>query len=132
MGTGPSQSTVSNLDLKPRKNRESPNSSRGVMAKAITPPPLLDYFSDNLRLVELLDLVITDLNHKKNPMMIIMEFFLLYQNIFFDFILKRLISFQRNHLIHNLNRTIMISCNRQLLITEIKVILNSTISLRKR
>jgi len=44
MGTGPSQSAVSNLDLKPRTNRKSPNSSRGVMAKAITPPPLLAIF----------------------------------------------------------------------------------------
>jgi len=41
MGTGPSQSTVSNLDFELRINREFQNSSRGVMAKAITPPPLL-------------------------------------------------------------------------------------------
>ncbi len=29
---------------------KSPSSSRGVMAEAITPPPLLDYITDNLRL----------------------------------------------------------------------------------
>ncbi|CAJ1174315.1 hypothetical protein CPR19088_GLDEOEPO_00040 [Companilactobacillus paralimentarius] len=38
MGTGSSQRTVSNLDFEPRKNHEFQNSSRGVMAKAITPP----------------------------------------------------------------------------------------------
>ena len=35
MGTGPSQRAVSNLDFELRKNRESQNSPRGVMAKAI-------------------------------------------------------------------------------------------------
>ena len=39
MGTGPSRKAVSNLDFELRKNRESQNSPRGVMAKAITPPP---------------------------------------------------------------------------------------------
>jgi len=40
MGTGPSQSTVSNLDFEPCTVRKFQNSSRGVMAEAITPPPL--------------------------------------------------------------------------------------------
>jgi len=55
MGNGPSQNTVSDLDFELRKVRESQNSSRGVMAKAITPPPLQtillttsDYFSFKL------------------------------------------------------------------------------------
>ncbi len=39
MRTGPSQSAVSNLGLKPRKNRESPNTPGSVIAKAITPLP---------------------------------------------------------------------------------------------
>ena len=30
---------------------KSPNSSRGVMAKAITPPPQQDYITDNLRMI---------------------------------------------------------------------------------
>ncbi|CAJ1177454.1 hypothetical protein CPR19088_GLDEOEPO_01170 [Companilactobacillus paralimentarius] len=38
MGTGSSQTAVSNLDFEPRIDREFQNSSRGVMAKAITPP----------------------------------------------------------------------------------------------
>ncbi len=41
MGTDPSQSAVSNLDFELRKDREFQSSSRGVMAKAITPPPQL-------------------------------------------------------------------------------------------
>ncbi len=44
MGTGPSRRAVSNLDLKPCKNRKSPSSSRGVTAKAVTPPPLQTIF----------------------------------------------------------------------------------------
>ncbi|CAJ1185078.1 hypothetical protein CPR19088_GLDEOEPO_01823 [Companilactobacillus paralimentarius] len=38
MGTGSSHRAVSNLDFELRKVREVQNSSRGVMAKAITPP----------------------------------------------------------------------------------------------
>ncbi|CAJ1192575.1 hypothetical protein CPR19088_GLDEOEPO_00391 [Companilactobacillus paralimentarius] len=38
MGTGSSQRAVSNLDFEPRINREFQNSSRGVRAKALTPP----------------------------------------------------------------------------------------------
>ncbi|CAJ1200560.1 hypothetical protein CPR19088_GLDEOEPO_00801 [Companilactobacillus paralimentarius] len=38
MGTGSSQKAVSNLDFEPRINREFQNSSRGVGAKAPTPP----------------------------------------------------------------------------------------------
>ncbi len=38
MGTGPSQSAVSNLDFELRKVREFQNSPRGVRAKALTPP----------------------------------------------------------------------------------------------
>jgi len=49
MGTGPSHSAVSYLDFGLRKVRESQNSPRGVMAKAITPPPQQDYITDNLR-----------------------------------------------------------------------------------
>ncbi len=30
---------------------KSPNSSRGVMIKAITPPPQQDYITDNLRMI---------------------------------------------------------------------------------
>ena len=44
MGTGPSQRAVSNLDFELRKVREFQNSSRGVMAKAITPPSLQTVF----------------------------------------------------------------------------------------
>ncbi len=38
MGTDWSRRAVSNLDFELRKVREFQNSSRGVMAKAITPP----------------------------------------------------------------------------------------------
>jgi hypothetical protein len=38
MGTDSSRRAVSNLAFEPRKNREFQKSSRGVMAKAITPP----------------------------------------------------------------------------------------------
>ncbi|CAJ1194633.1 hypothetical protein CPR19088_GLDEOEPO_02320 [Companilactobacillus paralimentarius] len=38
MGNASSQRAVSKLDFEPRKKREFQNSSRGVMAKAITPP----------------------------------------------------------------------------------------------
>ncbi|CAJ1186454.1 hypothetical protein CPR19088_GLDEOEPO_00276 [Companilactobacillus paralimentarius] len=38
MGTGSSQRAVSNLDFEPCTNREFQNSSRGVGAKAPTPP----------------------------------------------------------------------------------------------
>jgi hypothetical protein len=38
MGTDLSQKAVSSLDFEPRKVREFQNSSRGVSAKALTPP----------------------------------------------------------------------------------------------
>ena len=51
MGTGPSQSAVSNLDFELRKVHEFQNSSRGVMAKAITPPPQQAKITFDLRLM---------------------------------------------------------------------------------
>jgi hypothetical protein len=44
VGTGSSRKAVSNLDFELRKGREFQNSSRGVMAEAITPPSLLPTF----------------------------------------------------------------------------------------
>ncbi|KRM18178.1 hypothetical protein FD31_GL001506 [Companilactobacillus nantensis DSM 16982] len=44
VGTDLSQSAVSSLDFELRKVREFQNSSRGVMAKAITPPSLQSTF----------------------------------------------------------------------------------------
>ena len=41
--TGPSQSSVSDLDFEPRKAPRVSKVVRGVIAKAITPPSLLDY-----------------------------------------------------------------------------------------
>jgi hypothetical protein len=44
VGTDWSRSAVSNLDFELRKVHEFQNSSRGVMAEAITPPALLPTF----------------------------------------------------------------------------------------
>ncbi len=51
METDSSQRAVSNLDFEPRKKREFQNSSRGVGAKAPTPPAQQSKFSCSFRLV---------------------------------------------------------------------------------
>jgi len=61
MGTGPSRSAVSNLDFEPCIVRKFQSSSRGVMAKTITPPPLRVQFTGKLRLGFSLDFDLLDI-----------------------------------------------------------------------